>query len=115
MSDEPEVLGLLALLVLTHARRPGRLDRDGMLVRLSEQDRSLWDAGMIAEGKDLVRACLRRNQPGPYQIQAPIAAVRSDASRPEETDWAQIVVLYDQLSAFPPSPVVSLTERCFVA
>ncbi|MEX1004815.1 MAG: RNA polymerase sigma factor [Acidimicrobiia bacterium] len=114
MPDEPEVLGLLALLILTHARRPARLDRDGMLVRLSEQDRSQWDVEMISEGQRLVRACLRRNQPGPYQIQAAIAAVHSDATRSADTDWAQIVVLYDQLSALFPSPVVALNRAVAV-
>ena len=115
MPDEPEVLGLLALVVLTQARRPARLDSNGMLVRLSEQDRSQWDAEMMVEGQRLVRACLRRNQPGPYQIQAAIAAVHSDAARPEETDWAQILALYDQLSALSPSPVVSLNRAVAVA
>ena len=77
MPDEPEVLGLLALLLLTDARRPARVAADGSLVLLADQDRSLWDRELIAEGQDLVRACLRRNQPGPYQIQAAIAAVHS--------------------------------------
>jgi RNA polymerase sigma-70 factor, ECF subfamily len=114
MPDEPEVAGLLGLLVLTHARRPARLDRSGMLVRLSDQDRSQWDSGLIAEGQHLVWECLRRNQPGPYQIQAAIAAVHSSASRPEDTDWTQIVALYDQLSATSPSPVVSLNRAVAV-
>jgi RNA polymerase sigma-70 factor, ECF subfamily len=110
MPDEPEVLGLLALLVLTHARRPARLDRDGSLVRLADQDRLQWDAEMIAEGQQLVRACLRRNRPGQYQIQAAIAAVHSDAAKAEDTDWAQVVTLYDQLRAIAPSPIVSLNR-----
>src|SRR5439155_14280616 len=79
MPDEPEALGLLALLLLTESRRPARTAPDGSMVRLADQDRSRWDADLIAEGQDLVRACLRRNQPGPYQIQAAINAVHSDA------------------------------------
>ena len=115
MPDEPEVLGLLALLLLTDARRPARVADDGSLVLLSDQDRSLWDLDLIAEGQDLVRACLRRNQPGPYQIQAAIAAVHSDAVKVEDTDWSQILVLYDQLMVVQPSPVVALNRAVVVA
>ncbi|HEX4218810.1 MAG TPA: sigma-70 family RNA polymerase sigma factor, partial [Acidimicrobiales bacterium] len=87
MPDEPEVFGLLALLLLTHSRREARAARDGSLVVLPDQDRSLWDRALIEEGQRLVRACLRRNMPGPYQIQAAINAVHSDAARAAETDW----------------------------
>ena len=102
MPDEPEVLGLLALLLLTESRRPARTAPDGSIVRLADQDRSLWDGELIAEGQALVRACLRRNLPGPYQIQAAIDAVHSDAPTAADTDWSQIVRLYDQLLAVAP-------------
>jgi RNA polymerase sigma-70 factor, ECF subfamily len=111
MPDEPEVLGLLALLLLTEARRPARTGPDGALVTLAEQDRSRWDRGLVAEGQQIVRACLRRNQPGPYQLQAAISAVHSDASDAADTDWWQILALYDQLMAIAPTPVVAL-NRC---
>ncbi len=111
MPDEPEVLGLLALLLLTDARRPARTGPDGSLVPLAEQDRNRWDRGLVAEGQQLVRACLRRNQPGPYQLQAAISAVHSDASDAADTDWRQILALYDQLAAVAPTPVVAL-NRC---
>jgi RNA polymerase sigma-70 factor, ECF subfamily len=114
MPDEPEVVGLLALLLLTHSRRPARLDGDGRLVRLPDQDRSRWDRALIEEGQELVRACLRRNQPGPYQLQAAIAAVHSDAAGPADTDWSQIVALYDRLTALTPSPVVALNRAVAV-
>jgi RNA polymerase sigma-70 factor (ECF subfamily) len=103
MPDEPEAAGLLALLLLVEARRPARVDADGALVLLPDQDRSLWDAALVAEGQELVRTCLRRNQPGPYQLQAAIAAVHSDGP----TDWRQVLALYDQLLAQVPSPVVA--------
>jgi RNA polymerase sigma-70 factor (ECF subfamily) len=115
MPDEPEVLGLLALLLLTTSRRPARTAADGSLVRLGDQDRSRWDRALIAEGQDLVRACLRRNRPGPYQIQAAIAAVHSDAARAEDTDWGQVVALYDQLRVVAPTPVVALNRAVAVA
>ncbi len=111
MPDEPEVAGLLALLLLTEARRPARTGPDGELVLLADQDRARWDRALIAEGQRLVRACLRRNQPGPYQIQAAIAAVHSDAATAAGTDWGQILALYDQLAAVAPTPVVAL-NRC---
>jgi RNA polymerase sigma-70 factor (ECF subfamily) len=111
MPDEPEVLGLLALLLLTEARRPARTTPDGSLVLLADQDRGQWDRALIAEGQDLVRACLRRNQPGPYQLQAAINAVHTDARTAAETGWAQILALYDQLIAVAPTPVVIL-NRC---
>jgi RNA polymerase sigma-70 factor (ECF subfamily) len=111
MPDEPEVLGLLALLLLTEARRPARTSPDGALVLLPGQDRSRWDHAMIAEGQGLVRACLRRNHPGPYQLQAAINAVHTDAPTAADTDWGQILTLYDQLTAIMPTPVVAL-NRC---
>ena len=115
MPDEPEVLGLLALLLLTESRRAARTAADGSLVVLADQDRSLWDAQLIAEGQALVRACLRRNQPGPYQLQAAINAVHSDAATPAATDWSQIVQLYDQLLVVSPTPVVALNRAVAVA
>ncbi len=114
MPDEPEVLGLLALMALTEARRPARFI-EGVLVTLPDQDRSRWDASLVAEGHRLVRACLRRGRPGPYQIQAAINAVHTDAARAEETDWGQIVALYDQLYALTPTPVVALNRSVAVA
>jgi RNA polymerase sigma-70 factor, ECF subfamily len=115
MPDEPEVQGLLALLLLTDARRSARVDRDGRFIALPEQDRAAWDRELIREGQDLVRACLRRDRPGPYQIQAAIAAVHSDAASMADTDWAQILALYDQLVAVAPSPVSRLNRAIAVA
>lgn len=115
MPDEPEVIGLLALLLLSESRRPARTDADGELIRLPDQDRGLWNRSLIEEGQSLVRACLRRNQPGPYQIQAAIAAVHSDAIAPKKTDWVQIVQLYDQLLEFNPSPIVALNRAIALA
>jgi RNA polymerase sigma-70 factor (ECF subfamily) len=115
MPDEPEVLGLLALMLLTESRRPSRVGADGALVRLADQDRARWDRALIEEGQALVRRCLRRGEPGPYQLQAAIAAVHSDASAASETDWGQIVALYDQLVAIAPSPVVELNRAVAVA
>lgn len=111
MPDEPEALGLLALLLLTEARRRARTSNDGSLVRLADQDRSQWDHAVLAEGQELVRGCLRRNQPGPYQLQAAINAVHSDAPVAAQTDWRQILALYDQLITLTPTPVVAL-NRC---
>ncbi len=111
MPDEPEAAGLLALLLLTEARRPARTRDDGSMVLLADQDRSRWDRALISEGQDLVRACLRRNRPGPYQLQAAINAVHTDAPVAAETDWGQILALYDQLTAIAPTPVVAL-NRC---
>ncbi|TAK68313.1 MAG: RNA polymerase sigma factor [Actinomycetota bacterium] len=115
MPDEPEVTGLLALLLLTHARRGARAAADGGLVRLAEQDRRDWDAVAIAEGHELVRACLRRNTPGPYQLQAAIAAVHADAATAADTDWAQIVLLYDHLLALTGSGVVATNRAVAIA
>ena len=110
MPDEPEVAGLLALLLLTESRRVSRTGRDGSLVLLGEQDRTRWDGDLITEGQAIVRACLRRDQPGPYQLQAAINAVHADAATFEATDWPQIVALYDQLLAVAPTPVVALNR-----
>jgi RNA polymerase sigma-70 factor (ECF subfamily) len=110
MPDEPEVAGLLALLLLTESRRASRLRPDGSLVLLGEQDRSRWDRALIQEGQAIVRRCLRRNQPGAYQLQAAINAVHADAASVEATDWSQIVALYDQLLAVAPTPVVALNR-----
>jgi RNA polymerase sigma-70 factor, ECF subfamily len=115
MPDEPEVLGLLALMLLSESRRPTRTTPGGDLVLLADQDRTRWDHRLVAEGQTLVRQCLRRDQPGPYQIQAAINAVHSDAPSTEETDWTQIVALYDQLMAVTPSPVVALNRAVAVA
>ncbi|MEU0179419.1 RNA polymerase sigma factor [Streptomyces massasporeus] len=115
MPDEPEVTGLLALMLLTESRRAARVDTHGALVPLPEQDRGRWDRELIAEGQDLVRRCLRRNQAGPYQIQAAINAVHSDAPTEQTTDWGQILRLYDQLMALAPSPVVALNRAVAVA
>jgi RNA polymerase sigma-70 factor, ECF subfamily len=115
MPDEPEVAGLLALMLLTEARRPARTDAAGRLVPLGEQDRGRWQADLVAEGQDLVRACLRRDRPGPYQVQAAIAAVHSDAPSAQLTDWGQIVALYDLLAAYDRSPVVRLHRAVAVA
>ena len=110
MPDEPEVAGLLALLLLTESRRSSRTRPDGSLVLLGEQDRTRWDRDLIEEGQAIVRRCLRRNQPGAYQLQAAINAVHADAATLEQTDWSQIVALYDQLLAIVPTPVVALNR-----
>ena len=115
LPDEPEVLGLLGLLLLVDARRPARTGPDGQLVLLADQDRGRWDRDRIAEGQAIVRRCLRRNQPGPYQLQAAINAVHSDAPAAAGTDWWQILELYDQLMALAPSPVVALNRAVAVA
>ena len=115
MPDEPEVMGLLALMLLAESRRATRTAPDGDLVPLANQDRSRWDRGLIAEGQAIVRQCLRRNQPGPYQIQAAINAVHSDAPTASATDWGQILRLYDQLVSLRPSPIVALNRAVAVA
>jgi RNA polymerase sigma-70 factor (ECF subfamily) len=114
MPDEPEVLGLLALMLLAESRRAARTTGGG-LVPLADQDRDRWDRPLVAEGQAIVRDCLRRNDPGPYQIQAAINAVHSEARSAAATDWSQIVLLYDQLLAFDPSPVVALNRAVAVA
>jgi len=115
MPDEPEVMGLLALMLLVESRRAARMTAAGDLVLLADQDRDLWDDDLIAEGQAIVRRCLRRNQPGPYQIQAAINAVHSDAQTAAATDWRQILQLYDQLSSLAPGPVVALNRAVAVA
>ena len=115
MPDEPEAVGLLALMLLTQSRQAARIATDGSIVLLPDQDRRLWDRELIREGQDMVRACLRRNRPGPFQIQAAIAAVHSDALSAEQTDWGQILQLYDQLMSLAPTPVVALNRAVAVA
>ena len=115
MPDEPEAVGLLALMLLTEARQPARTAPDGSMIRLADQDRARWDRTLIAEGHDLVRACLRRDQPGPFQIQAAIAAVHADATTADGTDWSQIVALYEQLYALRPNAVVALNRAIAIA
>jgi RNA polymerase sigma-70 factor (ECF subfamily) len=110
MPDEPEVAGLLGLLLLSESRRTSRTRSDGSLVLLGEQDRTRWDRALIEEGQAIVRRCLRRNQPGPYQLQAAINAVHADAAVVDQTDWPQIVALYDRLLAVAPTPVVALNR-----
>ena len=115
MPDEPEVAGLLALMLLTDARRAARVDAGGALVTLDEQDRSLWDAAKIAEGHHLVRECLRRNRPGHYQLLAAVNAVHTDAATAADTDWGQVLALYDQLYAVTPTRVVALNRAVALA
>jgi RNA polymerase sigma-70 factor, ECF subfamily len=115
MPDEPEVLGLLALMLLTEARRPARTAPDGTRVLLADQDRARWDRDLVTEGLALVRRCLRRGRPGPYQVQAAINAVHASAPDAAGTDWRQIVALHDQLLALAPSPVVALNRAVALA
>lgn len=115
MPDEAEAQGLLALLLLTESRRPARTDAAGRFVRLADQDRTRWDGQLIEEGQAIVRACLARDLPGPYQIQAAIAAVHSDATDAADTGWGQIVALYHQLVARNPTPVVALNRALAIA
>ncbi|QFZ24451.1 RNA polymerase sigma factor [Saccharothrix syringae] len=112
MPDEPEAVGLLALMLFLRARQPARTAPDGSLVRLADQDRTRWDAGLVEEARELVRWCLRRDQPGPYQVLAAINAVHSD---PPPTDWAQVVRLYDHLMVLTPTPVAALNRAVAVA
>ena len=112
---EPEVMGLVALLLLQHARAPARLDAEGEIVLLEEQDRGLWDRRMIAEGLALVDKAMRHRRPGPYLAQAAIAALHARAARPEDTDWAQIDLLYAMLERLQPSPVVTLNRAVAVS
>lgn len=112
--DEPEVAGLLALMLLHHARRASRIDARGRLVPLAEQDRSTWDTVLIREGVDILQAALARDRLGAFQAQAAIAALHADAPRAEETDWLQIVEWYDELLALADSPVVRLNRAVAV-
>jgi RNA polymerase sigma factor (sigma-70 family) len=115
LPDDPEVEGLLALLLLTEARRPARALDDGSLVPLDLQDRGRWNRQLIAEGTSLVDAALERGPAGPYQVQAAIAAVHDHAMRPEDTDWPQILALYDLLETLAPNPIVTLNRAVAVA
>ncbi|MGK9166516.1 RNA polymerase sigma factor [Inquilinus limosus] len=112
---EPEIMGLTALLLLQHARAPARFDADGCIVLLEDQDRSLWNRAMIAEGLALIDKAIRHRRPGPYQVQAAIAALHARAARPQDTDWAQIDMLYATLERLQPSPVVTLNRAVAVA
>jgi RNA polymerase sigma-70 factor (ECF subfamily) len=115
MPDEPEAQGLLALLLLTEARRPARTDAAGEVVLLADQDRTLWDHDLAAEGRAIVERCVRRDRPGPYQLQAAIAGVHSLAPTAAATDWAAILRSYDMLAALTPTPVVHLNRAVAVA
>ncbi len=115
LPGEPEVLGLLALMLLTDARRAARVDADGQLVRLDEQERLRWDAAQIAEGQALVERSLRAGRVGPYQLQAAIAAVHDEAAAADQTDWTQILGLYEVLARVAPSPVVALNRAVALA
>ena len=115
MPGEPEAMGLLALMLLVESRRAARTTAGGALVRLADQNRELWNRNLVAEGQSIVRRCLARNQPGPYQIQAAINAVHSDALIAAATDWRQILELYDQLLAMAPGPIVALNRAVAVA
>jgi RNA polymerase sigma-70 factor (ECF subfamily) len=115
MPDEPEIMGLLALMLLIESRRSARTTQDGSLVLLADQDRGRWDRDLVAEGQAIVRQCLVRNEPGPYQIQAAINAVHSDASTAATTDWWQILQLYNQLLSLASSPVAALNRAVAVA
>jgi RNA polymerase sigma-70 factor (ECF subfamily) len=115
MPDEPEVLGLLALMLLSESRRAARTTPGGALVLLADQDRGRWDPGLVSEGQELMRRCLRIDRPGPYQIQAAINAVHSDARSSAETDWTQVLQLYDQLLELAPTPIVALNRAVALA
>ena len=115
LPDEPEVMGMLALMLLIDARRTARSDANGVLVSLKDQSREQWDRNLIEEGQALLRECLRRNEPGPYQIQAAINAVHSDADTASDTDWRQILQLYDLYLTLAPSPIVELNRAVAVA
>jgi RNA polymerase sigma-70 factor (ECF subfamily) len=115
MPDEPEALGLLALLLFLEARRPTRTGPHGELVLLADQDRSRWDRALLDEARAIVRRCQRRGAPGPYQLQAAINAVHSDAAGVEDTDWPQVLALYDHLLAVHPTPVVALNRAVALA
>jgi RNA polymerase sigma-70 factor, ECF subfamily len=113
--SEPEILGLTALLLLQYARAPARLTSEGTIILLEDQDRSLWDRKMIAEGSALLDKALRHQRPGPYQVQAAIAALHAEAARPADTDWRQIDLLYANLEVLQPSPVITLNRAVAVS
>jgi RNA polymerase sigma-70 factor (ECF subfamily) len=115
LPDEPEVTGLLALILLTSARSAARADQDGALVLLPDQDRSRWDQRRLGEGRSLVEAALAQRRPGPYQLQAAIAACHADAATAADTDWRQIAALYSELLRFDPSPVIEANRAVAVA
>ena len=115
MPDEPEVSGLLALLLLAESRRPARVAADGSLVLLADQDRSEWNQGLMAEGRAIVERTQIQDQPGPYQLQAAIAAVHAEAATAEQTDWSRILEIYDLLLARAPTPVVALNRAVALA
>jgi RNA polymerase sigma-70 factor (ECF subfamily) len=112
---EPEIMGLLALLLLQHARSAARFDADGNIVLMEDQDRALWNREMIAEGLALIDKAMRHKRPGPYQAQSAIAALHARAARPEDTDWAQIDLLYAALEQMQPSPVITLNRAVAVS
>jgi RNA polymerase sigma-70 factor, ECF subfamily len=112
---EPEIMGLTALMLLQHARAKARFDADGAIILLEDQDRSLWNRDMIGEGLALIDKAIRHHRPGPYQVQAAIAALHARAARPQETDWAQIDALYASLERMQPSPVVTLNRAVAVS
>jgi RNA polymerase sigma-70 factor (ECF subfamily) len=113
--DEPEIMGLLALMLLQHARTAARLDADGAIILLDDQDRGLWDRALCGEGLALIDKAIRHKLPGPYQVQAAIAALHARAARPGDTDWAQIDRLYATLELLQPSPVVTLNRAVAVS
>jgi RNA polymerase sigma-70 factor, ECF subfamily len=115
LPDEPEVTGLLALILLTSARDAARADQDGTLILLADQDRSRWDRGRLDEGLSLVETALAQRRPGPYQLQAAIAACHADAAVSADTDWRQIAALYSELLRFDPSPVIEANRAVAVA
>jgi RNA polymerase sigma-70 factor (ECF subfamily) len=114
-ATEPEIMGLVAMLLLQHARTAARLDADGAIILLEDQDRSRWDRAMIAEGLALLDKAMRHRRPGPYQVQAAIAALHARAARPEDTDWSEIDALYATLERMQPSPVVTLNRAVAVS
>lgn len=114
-ATEPEVMGLMALMLLQHARTPARFDRAGDIVLLEDQDRTLWDSRAIAEGISLVDKAMRTRRPGPYQVQAAIAALHARAAKPEDTDWSEIALLYGTLERMQPSPVITLNKAVAVS
>jgi RNA polymerase sigma-70 factor (ECF subfamily) len=115
MPDEPEALGLLALMLLQDSRREARVGADGDVVLLEDQDRGRWNQERIEEGTHVLERALSYRRPGPYQLQAAIAAVHADAPRPEDTDWPQIAALYRELARLDPSPVIELNRAVAVA